>query len=269
MKRELRSIGVLFILCAVCSSCTTVPLTGRRQLDFIPADTMLSMSYQQYDDFLKVNKSSVDQKKCQTVKTVGQRIQKAVEKYMVENNLSDQLKNYKWEFNLIENEMANAWCMPGGKVVVYTGILPVAQDDQGLAVVIAHEVAHAIAQHGNERMSQGLLSNLGGTALSVVMQNKPEATQKLWKAVFNTGAQYGVLLPYSRLHESEADYLGLIFMSMAGYDPNAAVAFWERMSKLKGGTASLEFLNTHPSDQTRIANIKAKIPEVMKYYQNR
>jgi predicted Zn-dependent protease len=268
MKKELRFINIFFLFCVMCSSCTTVPLTGRRQLDFIPAETMLSMSYQQYDDFLKSNKLSTNQAQIQMVETVGQRIQKAVEKYMAENNLSGRLKDYKWEFTVVESETVNAWCMPGGKVVVYTGIFPVAQDDKGLAVVLAHEIAHAIAQHGNERMSEGLLADLGGVALSTALQNKPEETKNLWMTAFNVGTQYGVLLPYSRLQESEADHLGLIFMSMAGYDPNAAVAFWERMSKLQEGKFNLEFLSTHPSDQTRINKIKAEIPEAMKYYQN-
>lgn len=268
MKRKLIFINILVFICFVCSSCTTVPLTGRKQLDFIPDETMLLMSYQQYDDFLKSNKLSENQIQIQMVKRVGQRIQKAVEKYMADNNLSSRLKNYKWEFNLIENKEVNAWCMPGGKVVVYTGILPITQDDNGLAVVIAHEIAHAIAQHGNERMSQGLLANLGEAAFSSALEKKPEETKNLWMTVFGVGTQYGFILPYSRLQESEADHLGLIFMSMAGYNPNTAVAFWERMSKMKEGQLNLEFLSTHPSDQTRIKNIKAEISEAMKYYQN-
>ncbi len=257
---------IILIACLFLSSCTTVPLTGRQQLDFIPAETMLSMSYQQYGDFIKANKQSADQTKIQMVRTVGQRVQKAVEKYMADNNMSDRLSNYRWEFSLIDSDEVNAWCMPGGKVVVYTGILPVAGDDKGLAVVMAHEIAHAIAQHGNERMSQGLLSNLGGTALSTALQKKPEETKQLWMTVFNVGTQYGVLLPYSRLHEGEADRLGLIFMAMAGYDPNAAVGFWERMSLAKQGEFNVEFLSTHPSDETRIRNIKASMPEAMKYF---
>ncbi len=269
MKRKSTGITVLVFLCVVCSSCTTVPLTGRRQLDFIPAQTMLSMSYQQYDEFLKSNKLSSNQAQIQKVKTVGQNIQKAVEKYMADNDLSARLKDYQWEFNLVENEAVNAWCMPGGKVVVYTGILPMTQDDNGLAVVIAHEVAHAVAQHGNERMSQGLLADLGGMALSSALASKPAETKQLWMTVFGAGAQYGVILPYSRLQENEADHLGLIFMAMAGYDPNAAVAFWERMSAKKDGQQPPEFLSTHPSDQTRINNIKAVIPEAMEYYRKR
>lgn len=269
MSKEFKWLSLSFICCMVLSSCTTVPLTGRRQLDFIPSDVMSSMSYQQYGDFLKSNKISSNQAQTQMVKTVGARIQQAVEKYMAENGLADRLKSYKWEFNLIESKDVNAWCMPGGKVVVYTGILPVTVDDAGLAVVMSHEIAHAIAQHGSERMSQGLLSNLGEFTLSTAMQNKPEATKQLWMTAFNVGTQYGVLLPYSRMQESEADHLGLIFMAMAGYDPNVAVSFWERMSKSKEGKAPPEFMSTHPSDQTRINTIKSQIPEAMKYFQNR
>lgn len=260
-------VFVFFAILMFCVSCSTVPLTGRAQLDFIPAETMLSMSSQQYNDFLKSNKLSTDQAKIQLVRTVGERIQKAVEQYMAQQNMSDRIKNYRWEFNLVESPQVNAWCMPGGKVVVYTGILPVAVDDKGLAVVLAHEIAHAIAQHGNERMSQGLLSNLGGEALGSVLKNKPEQTRKLWMGVFNVGSQYGVLLPYSRMHESEADHLGLIFMAMAGYDPHAAVTFWERMAQLKQEKFNLEFLSSHPSAQTRIRDLNNLIPQAMQYYQ--
>jgi len=266
MKKELKFISFFIFVCCVCSSCSTVPLTGRKQIDLIPVETMLSMSSQQYGDFLKSNKLSDNQEQTQTVKTVGQRIQKAVEKYMADNNLSSRLKNYKWEFNLVENKEVNAWCMPGGKVVVYTGILPVTQDETGLAVVMSHEIAHAIAKHGDERMSQQLIASLGGIAISTALDQKPEETKIIWMTAFGVGAQYGVLLPYSRLHESEADHLGLIFMAMAGYDPNAAVGFWERMAKAKKGQLNVEFLSTHPSDQTRIKNIKTKIPEAMEYY---
>jgi len=156
--------------------------------------------------------------------------------------------------------------MPGGKVVVYTGIFPITQDESGLAVVLSHEIAHAIAKHGDERMSQGLLTELGGFALSTALETKPEKTKALWVAAFGVGSNLGIILPYSRLHENEADHLGLIFMAMAGYDPNRAVAFWERMAQQKKGAASPEFLSTHPSDQTRINKIVAAIPEAMKYY---
>jgi predicted Zn-dependent protease len=249
-------------------SCSSVPVTGRKQLSIIPSSTLLSMSYQQYDEFLQSNRVSADAEKTALVKRVGRRIQGAVEEYFRQKNLSDHLKDYRWEFNLVESDDVNAWCMPGGKVVIYTGILPVTQTEEGLAVVMGHEVAHAVAEHGRERMSQGLLAQLGGLALDRALSEKPEQTRSLWFAAFGIGAQVGVLLPFSRLHESEADHLGLIFMAMAGYDPNQAVSFWERMAQKKGGQSPPEFLSTHPSDETRIRQIREKIPEAMQYYRN-
>jgi predicted Zn-dependent protease len=230
---------------------------------------MLSMSLQQYDQFLKEHKVSSNREQTATVKRVGARVQGAVERYFASSGLKDHLADYKWEFNLVEDKQVNAWCMPGGKVVVYTGILPVAKDDAGLAVVMGHEIAHAIAEHGNERMSQGLLAQMGGVALSTAVSKQPAATQQLWMSVYGAGAQYGAILPYGRMQESEADHLGLVFMTMAGYDPNVAVSFWERMAAQKGGQAPPEFLSTHPSDTTRIANIKRLIPEVERNFGTR
>ena len=261
-----RSSLVILVFIFLTSACSTVPITGRSQLNFVPDQTMLSMSLQQYDQFLKENKLSRDAAKTRMVKQVGQRISKAVEQYMIQNNLADEIRNYSWEFNLIENKEVNAWCMPGGKVAVYTGILPVAQNDAGLAVVIGHEVAHAVAKHGNERMSQSLAVQMGGIGLSAALSSYPQQTQELLMAAVGAGAQVGFLLPYSRLHEREADELGLIFMAMAGYDPNNAVGFWQRMSQKKSGGAPPEFLSTHPSDATRIQNIKTLIPKAMTYY---
>jgi predicted Zn-dependent protease len=227
---------------------------------------MLSMSLQEYDQFLKEHKLSTNQEQTQMVKRVGLRIQNAVERYFASNGLSSQLANYKWEFNLVEDKQLNAWCMPGGKVVVYTGILPVTKNETGLAVVMGHEIAHAIAEHGNERMSQGLMAQMGGVALSTALSTQPAATQQLWMAVYGVGSQYGAILPYGRLQENEADHLGLIFMAMAGYSPNEAVAFWQRMAAQKGGATTPEFLSTHPADASRIQNIQRLIPEAMKYY---
>jgi predicted Zn-dependent protease len=254
------------LICLFLAACTTVPITGRQQLNLISDSSMLSMSLQEYDKFLKENKLSKDQEKVAMVRRVGVRIQHAVELYFRQKNMQTELSSYAWEFNLVDSKEINAWCMPGGKVVVYTGILPFTQDDAGLAVVIGHEVAHAVAKHGNERMSQGLLAQMGGVALSEALQTQPGATQQLWMATYGLGAQYGVLMPYGRLQENEADHLGLIFMAMAGYDPHAAVGFWQRMSAKKGGGAPPEFLSTHPSDQNRINNINSLIPEAMRYY---
>lgn len=264
MKKTNLFIALLIALLIV--ACSTVPLTGRRQLNLIPQSEMLAMSYQEYGSFLKENPVSSDKANDAMVKRVGGRVKKAVEAYFTQQNMSGHLSGYQWEFNLVQNEQVNAWCMPGGKVVVYSGILPLTKDETGLAVVMGHEIAHAIAEHGNERMSQQMLQQVGGTALSIAMKDKPQETQALWLTVYNVGSQVGALLPYSRLQESEADQLGLIFMAMAGYDPNAAIPFWQRMSTLKAGQAPPEFLSTHPSDATRIRKIQESLPNVMKYY---
>jgi len=258
----------LFSACVLLtlSACSTVPITGRSQLSLIPGSSMLSMSLQQYDDFLKEHKVSSNKEQTAMVKRVGARVQAAVESYFASSGLQRQLANYQWEFNLVEDKQVNAWCMPGGKVVVYSGLLPVAKDDAGLAVVMGHEIAHAIAEHGNERMSQGLLAQMGGVALSTALSTQPAATKELWMSAYGAGAQYGAILPYGRMQESEADHLGLVFMTMAGYDPNAAIPFWERMAAGKSGQAPPEFLSTHPSSDTRIANIRRLIPEVQRKY---
>ena len=257
------AMGIPFGLLEGCSS---VPLTGRKQFNIIPEGEMLSMSSQQYSSFLKENKLSGDKPQTDLVKKVGGRIKAAVEQYFVSQGLEKELASYKWEFNLVESKEVNAWCMPGGKVVFYTGIMPICGDETGIAVVMGHEVAHAVAQHGAERMSQGLLVQLGGVALGAALQNKPKETQQLWMTAFGAGAQLGVLLPFSRSQESEADHLGLVFMAMAGYDPNAAVSFWQRMAQQSGGQKPPEFISTHPSDETRINDIKKLIPEALKYY---
>lgn len=256
----------LWIVIVLFIFCSTVPITGRRQLTLIPDTEMYSMSYQQYDQFLTENKLSNNVQQTKIVKNVGARIQAAVEQFMNQYDMGSRLDDYRWEFNLVKSKEVNAWCMPGGKVVIYTGILPITQTETGLAVVMGHEIAHAIAEHGNERMSQGLLAQMGAVALSAALDEKPEQTQALWMTAYGVGAQFGVLLPHSRNQESEADQLGLIFMAMAGYDPNESVKFWERMSAMKGSQAPPEFMSTHPSDQTRINNLKKLIPEAMTYY---
>lgn len=261
-----KSSLVILAIIVFTAACTTVPITGRSQFNIVPDQSMLSMSFQQYDQFLKENKLSSDPAKTRMVKEVGHRISRAVEQYMIQNNMASEIRNYSWEFNLIENDEVNAWCMPGGKVAVYTGILPVAQNDAGLAVVMGHEIAHAVAKHGNERMSHALAVQMGGIGLSAALSSYPQQTQQLWMAAIGAGAQLGFLLPYSRLQEREADELGLIFMAMAGYDPNHAVGFWQRMSQKKSGGAPPEFLSTHPSDASRIQNIRALIPKAMTYY---
>lgn len=263
--KKLKVLFLAIITAFSLLSCSTVPLTGRSQLNLIPSGEMLSLSFQQYDTFLKENKVSTDAKNTALVKKVGTNIEHAVVKYLAENNLSSRLNGYKWEFNLIQSDQVNAWCMPGGKVVVYTGILPITRNEIGLAVVLGHEIAHAIAEHGNERMSEGLIQQLGGVALSVALKDKPQLTQDLFLTAYGVGSTLGTLA-FSRTQESEADHLGLIFMAMAGYNPDAAVDFWQRMAEMNKGSKPPEFLSTHPSDQTRIDDIKNWLPEAMKYY---
>ncbi|MDD5476215.1 MAG: M48 family metallopeptidase [Syntrophales bacterium] len=254
--------AVAFIICA----CATVPVTGRKQLSFVPPATMLAMSQQQYGNFLKETELSKDQEKTDMVKRVGENIRGAVELYFTQRGMGRELENYDWEFNLIESEEINAWAMPGGKIAVYAGILPVTKDENGLAVVIGHEIGHAVAGHGSERMSHLLAVQMGGMALAVAMANRPEATQQLWFTAFGLGAQVGFVLPYSRLQEHEADRLGLIFMAMAGYDPESALSFWERLAAEKEGKAPPAFLSTHPTDAARIQQIRNLMPEAQRYY---
>jgi predicted Zn-dependent protease len=255
------TFAILFFI----NSCSTVPLTGRKQVNLLPESQMVSMSLTNYADFLKTHKLSTNKEETAMVKRVGKNISEAVTKFLKSKGKEKLVKDYSWEFNLVEENVPNAWCMPGGKVVVYTGILPFTKNDTGLAVVMGHEIAHAVARHGNERMSQGLLVQFGGMALDVALREKPEQTRALFMQAYGAGAQVGLLLPYSRLHESEADKLGLVFMAMAGYDPHEAIKFWERMSKA-GGQKPPEILSTHPADETRIKDLKAYLPEAMKYY---
>jgi len=259
-------IAIAFVL--ILSACSTVPITKRSQLNLLPESQMVAMSLTSYHEFLSKNppepSSDPDQ---QLVSRVGQKVSAAVMRYMSQNKMSDRVAGYKWEFNTVNSKEANAWCMPGGKIVVYTGLLPITQDEPSLAFVMGHEIGHAIARHGNERMSQGLLAQTGGLALDVALQNKSAETRALFLTAYGVGATVGAILPYSRLHESEADKLGMIFMAMAGYDPHVAVGLWQRMSKATAGQGKPpEILSTHPSDQKRINDINAYMPTAMKYY---
>lgn len=267
MKHTIKS--KLLVLCGLVlfmSGCTEVAITGRKQFNLVPDNMMNSMGFQAYSEFLTQSTISKDFSKTQMVKRVGSRIQKAVEQYCAQNDLSDRLQGYQWEVNLIENDELNAWAMPGGKMVVYTGLLKVTQSEAGLATVMGHEIAHVFAKHGAERMTQGLMVEFGGIALSKAMANSPERTKNLFMKSYGLGTQIGVLLPYSRVHETEADHLGLIFMAMAGYNPNEAINFWQRMAVAKQGNQPLEILSTHPADSTRIKNLQNLIPKAMRYY---
>jgi len=247
-------------------SCSKVPISGRKQLNLVPESDILSSSLASYNDFLQKNPPvPASDPNAAMVKKIGGKMKTAVETYLRQNGFASRIKEFKWEFNLVNNKEVNAWCMPGGKVVVYTGLLAVTQDEASLACVMGHEIAHAVARHGNERVSQGLLAEMGGVALDVAMANKSSETRQLIMTAYGAGATVGVIMPFSRTHETEADKLGLVFMALAGYNPNASIAFWERMAK-QGGSKPPELLSTHPSDQTRINNLKAYMPTAMKYY---
>lgn len=262
--QHLPKLGFLLFF-VIIQACSTVPLIGRKQVSLLPESNMVEMSLTSYGQFLQENKLSDNKGQTDVVKRVGARVSVAVEKYLKENGYTDRIADFKWEFNLVENNEPNAWCMPGGKVVFYSGILPLTQNDAGVAVVMGHEIAHAVARHGNERMSQQMLLQFGGVALSEAIKTKPEETQAIFQAAYGVGSQLGVMLPYSRQHEYEADKLGLIFMAMAGYDPNEAIGFWERMAvNSKGNTP--EFLSTHPVEQNRVQAIRNYLPEAMKYF---
>ena len=259
MKKKLIIILTLFLFVIACK---TVPFTGRKQVNFMPNSQLFPMAFAQYDEFLKEHKKSTNRTDAQRIKTIGKRIVQAANKYLNANNYKGYLKDYKWEFNLVKDEQLNAWCMPGGKVVFYEGILPVCKTDDGIATVMGHEIAHAIANHGAERASQGMLVQAGQVGVAVATSKKSQQEQQLWMLAYGVTANLGVMLPFSRKHESEADAIGLTLMAIAGYNPNEAITFWGRMSK-KGGGAPPEFLSTHPSNKTRIANLKKLIPKAI------
>lgn len=252
---------ILFLL----SGCGSVPVTGRKQMLLVSDQEVLTLSLQQYDEFIKSAPLSTNKQNTALVVKVGQNIANAVETYMKNNGYASEIADFSWEFNLVKSNDVNAFCMPGGKIVVYEGILPVTQNETGLAVVLGHEVAHAVAKHANERMSQQVMSQYGSAALGTVLSGSSATTQALGATLYGLGSQYGVMLPFSRKQELEADKLGLIFMAMAGYDPAQAEGFWQRMSANSGGSVA-EFASTHPSDATRIKEIQENLPEAMKYY---
>ena len=262
----LKKIGVFFLIGLIGYSCATVPLSGRRQLSIIGNSEILPLSYDQYSQVVRESKIVTNTPDGQKVVNVGRRIASAVEQYLKENNYKSVTEGFAWEFNLIESDQVNAWCMPGGKVAFYTGIMPICQDETGIAVVMGHEVAHAIANHARERMSQGMVANglLGG--IQVAMGENPSLTQTIFLQAIGYGGQVG-MLKFSRDQELEADQLGLIFMSIAGYDPRQAPAFWERMNANAGGASPPEFLSTHPGPTRRIERLQEQMPDAMVYYE--
>ncbi len=271
MKKTI--LGML-VAVGLITSCSRVPISGRSQLLLVPNSEVLALSSQQYRQFLDTSRVINSSAAANQVDRVGVRIKQAVQQYMGANGLNSRLEGFNWEYNLVQSPQVNAWCMPGGKIVVYSGILPITQNEAGLATVIGHEVAHAIAEHGRERMSEGLLASgliSAGQAYTGSRAQSERSTSGalLMQAVGATlpiAYQVGRALPHGRAQESEADHLGLIFMAIAGYNPQESTDFWQRMAKASGGKSQPEFLSSHPSDQRRINDLKKLMPEAMTYY---
>ena len=243
------------------SACATNPITGKQNLNFVSNSELFPTSFQQYNTFLTENKVITGTADAKRVENVGMKIKAAAEKYLTYLGQSQYLKDYRWEYKLVENKEVNAWCMPGGKIVVYSGILPITQDEAGLATVMGHEVSHALANHGAQRMSAAQLQQIGSAALDAATSNKSDATRQIFAQAYGVGSEVGVMLPFSRSNETEADKIGLTLMAIAGYNPDDAISFWTRMSAKSGAAGTPEFMSTHPSDATRIANLKSLIPE--------
>ncbi|MCU0419431.1 MAG: M48 family metallopeptidase [Cyclobacteriaceae bacterium] len=262
----IRTTSLLSLLAIALYACATVAVSGRKQLNLVPNSELIPMAQQQYAEVIAKGPLSTNREQTDMIKRVGGRIQRAVEKYMADNGRAAELDGFAWEFNLIQDDQTvNAWCMPGGKVAFYTGILPICKDETGVAIVMGHEVAHAVANHGRERMSQQMAAQFGMNTFAVLMGQNPTGGEQLLMQAIGAGTNLG-MLKFSRAHESEADYLGVIFMAMGGYDPRQAPAFWERMAALSGGQQPPEFLSTHPSHDTRIKDLQGWIPQAMTYY---
>ena len=254
MKRII--LTTLIFLAVV--SCKTNPFTGKSTLNFYPNSQMFPMAFAQYDQFLGEHKVVKGTSDAEMITRVGKRIASAAERWLDANGYPGYLKDYQWEYNLVQDETVNAWCMPGGKIVFYTGILPIAQNEAGIAVVMGHEVAHALADHGAQRMSAGMLQQIGAVAGNVAIKD-PEK-RNMFNQAYGLGSTVGVMLPFSRSHETEADRIGLQIMAIAGYNPDEAAKLWQRMKAQAGGQAPPEFLSTHPSNDTRISNLTAWAP---------
>lgn len=261
-----KKIALMLIIALAINSCSKVPITGRKQLHLLPESEMMTTAFAQYNSFLVTNPPvAATDANAEMVKRIGNRMSLAVIKYLNDNKMSSRIAGYKWEFNLVNNKEVNAWCMPGGKVVVYTGLLAVTKDETSLAFVMGHEIGHAVAQHGNERMSQQMAVQMGGIAMDVALAQKPKETRDLFNLAYGIGTTVGATLPFSRLHESEADKLGMVFMAIAGYNPGSAPQLWKRMAAA-GGAKQPAFLSTHPTDDKRQKDMIAYMPEAMKYY---
>lgn len=261
MKKYLSLLGAGICIIVLIFSCAQNPFTGQNNFNIVSNSQLFPSSFQQYGTFLKENKVITGTADAKRVENVGMKIRQAAERWLKANGHPEYLNGYQWEYKLIESKDVNAWCMPGGKIVVYTGILPITKDDAGLATVMGHEVAHALANHGAQRMSAGQLQELGAVGVAVATGGKSAEQQQMWQQFYGIGSEVGVMLPFSRSYENEADKIGLTLMALAGYNPESASAFWQRMAAGSGGNKPPEFMSTHPSDATRIANIKRLIPE--------
>jgi predicted Zn-dependent protease len=264
----IKSIISAFLLSVLIIACSKNAVTGRKQFKLLPEAEVQAMATTEYQNFLSTNKviTSNTNRDAEMIRRVGQRITKAVTDYYTQKGIASQLDGYKWEYNLVDSKDVNAWCMPGGKIVVYTGLLPITQNEAALAVVMGHEVSHAIFNHGNERMSQALGAQAVELGLAVALANKPQETQNLFLGAVGVGAQLGILLPFSRKHEYEADHYGLNWAAMAGYNPQEAIPLWQRMEKAGNGQKPPEFLSTHPSEGNRIEQLQKFMPEALQYY---
>ncbi len=254
----MKKIIALVVIFVAVSACKTNPFTGKKVLNFYPNSQIFPTAFAQYNQFLGENKVVKGTAEANTIRKVGQRISSAAERWLSANGHAGYLSDYKWEYNLVNDETVNAWCMPGGKIVFYTGILPITQTETGIAVVMGHEVAHALADHGAQRMSAGTLQQLGAVAGNIAIQD--EQARNTFNQAYGLGSSVGVMLPFSRSHETEADRIGLQIMAIAGYNPDEAAELWRRMKVKSGGQAPPEFMSTHPSNDTRINNLTAWAP---------
>lgn len=255
------SIITLFSL-ALFLSCATNPFTGKKTMAFVPNSQLFPTAFAQYDQFLTENKVIKGTQDSEMIKRVGQRVAVAAERWLNANGYQGYLKDYKWEYNLVDDKTVNAWCMPGGKIVFYTGILPIADNETGVAAIMGHEVAHALANHGQQRMSAAYVQ--AGLALAGNVIIKDEQSLNIFNQSYGIVSNVGGMLPFSRGHETQADEIGLRLMAIAGYNPDEAAELWKRMKANSGGQAPPEFLSTHPSNDTRIANLTKWAPEAKK-----
>lgn len=263
----MKTLITLTVPLLLLGGCTQNKITGRRQASLLPESQMQQMAISQYQQFLSENRVINSGANAEMVKRVGRRLATAITNYYSSQGMAKEMEGFQWEYNLVDSKEVNAWCMPGGKIVVYSGLLPITQNEDALAVVVGHEIAHALAKHGSERASQQLLQQFGGAALSAALANKSPQTQNIFMNAYGIGSNVGALLPFSRKQETEADKFGLRYAAMAGYDPRTAIPLWERMEKASSGQKPPEFLSTHPAEQTRIVALQKEMPEAMKYYQ--